>query len=484
MRPAAHVVGVEERLDVVPERARLARAAVVVRGLAHEIEPLRGARARRVEEVAVVLDRVRPLEPRASRVERAPRVVVEERRAPAATRQAPLLQPEDEDGVEAARAGAQEVDHGDAPRVVACAASQRGTLDRRQDVLAAQVSAELAPALELGEQPPQRLVRPQVEPARGVRRRPLQAVGVPQHSLRELPHRLDRVGGLTQLLERGQRRAAKALSLVDHALRRLDCVATEASLDEVDGAPLEPRERRAEVAEEVAARPSSPREAQQRRERVHERRLREAQLAVDRVRDAEGAQHRLERAADPLVARHHEPDPLGRHAAAGEREHLLGDELERAAASGSLEEAHHTVERRCFSRLVGEQRPLEMRERRRRDRSVARRQLLDVAGGQAGEILGRPTERGEDRPSRLVRQRDRDLGPRGQRLEQCPLRAGEVLEPVGEDRLALPGVEVGPQALDGVTAQQAAIPARQAVELVAVAGIERAECALDGVGRQ
>src|SRR5204863_7869569 len=111
---------------------------------------------RRVEEVAIVLDRVRPLAPRASRVERAPRVVVEERRAPAATRQAPLLQPEDEDSVEAARARAQEVDHRDAPHVVACAASQRGTLDRRQNVLAGELSTELAPALELGEQPPQR----------------------------------------------------------------------------------------------------------------------------------------------------------------------------------------------------------------------------------------------------------------------------------------------------------------------------------------
>ena len=125
---------------------------------------------------------------------------------------------------------------------------QRGTLDRGEDVLAAQLAAELAPALELGEQPPQRLVRPQVEPARGVRRRPLEAVGVPQHSLRELAHRLDRVGGLAQLRERGQRRAAKALRLLDDALRRLDGAAAEASLDEVDGAPLEPRERRAEVA--------------------------------------------------------------------------------------------------------------------------------------------------------------------------------------------------------------------------------------------
>ena len=43
----------EERDDLVPERARLARAAVVAGRLAREVDPPRRARARRVEEVAV-----------------------------------------------------------------------------------------------------------------------------------------------------------------------------------------------------------------------------------------------------------------------------------------------------------------------------------------------------------------------------------------------------------------------------------------------
>src|SRR5262249_39500347 len=145
-RPASRVVRGEERLHVVPERAGLARAAVVVRRLAHEVEPLRRARARRVEEVAIVLDGVWPDEPRASLVERTPRVVVEERRAAAAPRQAPLLQPQHEDGVEAACAGAQKVDHRDAPGVVSGAPGKGRTLDRRQYVVATELSAELAPA--------------------------------------------------------------------------------------------------------------------------------------------------------------------------------------------------------------------------------------------------------------------------------------------------------------------------------------------------
>src|SRR6185437_4797490 len=133
--------------------------------------------------------------------------------------------------------------------------------------------------------------------------------------------------------------------------------APKTALDEVDGPPLDPRERRAEEAEEVGASPSRPRETQQRRERVDEWRLREAQLPVDGVRDAERAEHRLERTADPLVPGHDDADPFRRHAAAGEREHLLAHQLERPAAPGALEEADHAVERRRISRLVREERP-------------------------------------------------------------------------------------------------------------------------------
>ncbi len=66
--------------------------------------------------------------------------------------------------------------------------------------------------------------------------------------------------------------------------------------------------------------------------------------------------------------------------------------------------------------------PLEMRERRWRDRFVARRQLLDGAGSEAREILGRAPQRREHRPARLVGKRNGDLGARGQRLEQAPTR--------------------------------------------------------------
>ena len=312
----------------------------------------------------------------------------------------------------------------------------------------------------------------------------LETIGVPEHSLRELAHSLDRVGRVTQLGERGQRRAAQALRLLEDALRRLDCPAPEPALDEVHGPPLEPRERRAEESEEVATSASRPREAQQRSERVHERRLREAQLAVDGVRDAERAEHRLERAADPVIAGHDETDPIRRHAAAGEREHLLAHQLERAAAPGALEEADHPVERRRLSGLVREEPPFEMRERRGRHRLVARRQLLDRAGRQTGEILGRPPQCREDRPPRLVGKGDGDLCPSRQRLEQGPLRTGEVLEAVREDRLAVPGVELGPETLDGVTAQKAAIPAPEPVELVPVPRVEGPELACHRVRRE
>src|SRR5207302_736079 len=92
-RRAAHVVRVEHRACLVPERARLAGRPVVARGLAHEVEALRGPRAGGVEEVAVAADGIRPLEPAS---ELAAAVVVEERRTAAprlAARAAPRAAP-------------------------------------------------------------------------------------------------------------------------------------------------------------------------------------------------------------------------------------------------------------------------------------------------------------------------------------------------------------------------------------------------------
>ncbi len=61
-RRALHVRRVEQRPDVLPERARLARHALVSRRLAHEDEPPCRTRARRVEEIAVTGDSVGTLE--------------------------------------------------------------------------------------------------------------------------------------------------------------------------------------------------------------------------------------------------------------------------------------------------------------------------------------------------------------------------------------------------------------------------------------
>src|SRR5439155_880079 len=79
----------EERAQVRPERARLARDALVVRRLPNEHQSAASAGARRVEEVAVAGDRVRTLEPAA---QLPPPVVVEERGGPVSSRKAPFLE--------------------------------------------------------------------------------------------------------------------------------------------------------------------------------------------------------------------------------------------------------------------------------------------------------------------------------------------------------------------------------------------------------
>src|SRR5205823_10221506 len=111
-RPAADVVSLECCLHLVPERARLPRRPLVGGCLAHEVEAIERARARRIEEVTVAADGVGTLQARAALVEDAPLVVVEEGRRRAASRQASLFKPKDEHDVEPPRAGAPEIEHG------------------------------------------------------------------------------------------------------------------------------------------------------------------------------------------------------------------------------------------------------------------------------------------------------------------------------------------------------------------------------------
>ena len=102
----------------------------------------------------------------------------------------------------------------------------------------------------------------------------------------------------------------------------------------------------------------------------------------------------------------------------------------------------------------------------------ARRQLLDAPGRERREIVRGALQRREHLTPRLIRERDLHVGAPRERLEQRPLRARQILEPVREDGLAVPRIEVGLESLGGAPAEQVEIPEREAVELTAVALVE------------
>ena len=174
------------------------------------------------------------------------------------------------------------------------------------------LAADRAPAVELLEHPQRRVVGAQVEPRGLAGRRSLGAV-------REANHRADAARGpaatggspRAQLGERRQRRLAQLLGLLLDALRARDRPAAQPALDEVDRGAAEARVRRAQVREQLAPSRVEPRVAQQLEQRVAERRRAEPRAVLDRVRDPQAAEHRLERRAPGLERRRDERD-LGR----------------------------------------------------------------------------------------------------------------------------------------------------------------------------
>src|SRR5207248_9467051 len=144
--------------------------------------------------------------------------------------------------------------------------------------------------------------------------------------------------------------------------------------------------------------------------------------------------------------------------------HLLGDELQRAAQARAFEEAERAVERRRRCGLAA-QAPLEMRENRLPG-LLAGSQLLDGSGGQRAQVLGGAGERREGVAARLVGKRDREVAAGGERLDERPLGAGQVFEPVGEHRAAVPGVELAGDAAGRVAALELAVPEPEPVELL------------------
>ena len=118
--------------------------------------------------------------------------------------------------------------------------------------------------------------------------------------------------------------------------------------------------------------------------------------------------------------------------------------------------------------LVVEEVALEVGEPGRKVGLGARRELDDVAFRKRGEVVGRALQRGERRACGLVRERDVHLAAGRKRLDQAPLRAREILEPVGEDGCAAPGAELRRQPFDRAPPQHAAVGNAQPLQLGAV----------------
>ena len=114
-----------------------------------------------------------------------------------------------------------------------------------------------------------------------------------------------------------------------------------------------------------------------------ERRGGQPRARLDGIWDPERAEHRLERRAPAIDRGYDERNLLGRRPVAQEREQLFADELERPADARAFEEPNGAVDRDRRRRTLGEQRALELRERRRAVLGGARRELLRPAVGEA-----------------------------------------------------------------------------------------------------
>ena len=247
---------------------------------------------------------------------------------------------------------------------------------------------------------------------------------------------------------------------------RGDAAPAQPALDPVDVLALQAGVRRAEVRVQLRALAAAPREPEQGRAtrgRTGSSAERRPALERHRARPARAnaapsaSLHALDRGAD-------DGDLVGGRPGANEAEHLLGDELERAAPTRRPRGNGWSPSSGARAGTSVNSCAFDVRERRREELARARRQL-DHSPRQARRVVGGPPERGVRGAAGLVRKRDVHVRPRRQRLEQAPLRAGEVLEPVREDRAPRPCGEIAGQALDRSASERAAIPRVETLEL-------------------
>jgi hypothetical protein len=251
-------------------------------------------------------------------------------------------------------------------------------IEKRDDFFTRDVLAELLPALELVQEPSRLLVCAQVGTRRLGRRRRVEPVRALEHRSRQVANRGHGVFGRAQRLEVGQWLATQLLHFLLDPGRCADRPAPEPPLEEVRVLAGQARVGRAQEREQVATLALEPRVAEEGQQRLAERRLAEADPALERVRDAEGREGRVESGAPAVEARADDADLLGRRAGPEQGQHLLCDELECPPQARAFQEADGAIELRSSTR-PSKQRALEVRKNRRA-RGRVRGKLLEVGG--------------------------------------------------------------------------------------------------------
>ncbi len=250
VRVPADVVLGEQVPHRNPEGPRLAWGALVADRLAHEHEPPPRPRAHGGEQIAIPAGGVGSHEPGAATlVEGPPRLLVEERLDPRSAWERSLLQTDDEDDVEAARAGPGEVEHRDAAECRDGLSSHGDSIERGEH-LCTRHRAESREHVELVERARHRVVHAEIEAGALAGRRLRRAVRAPKHCRGELSGDCDWRAVTKSNVERRQRASLAELGCdLGGAVAADDSPPAQTALDPVDLLPREPGVRRSEARE-------------------------------------------------------------------------------------------------------------------------------------------------------------------------------------------------------------------------------------------
>ena len=287
---------------------------------------------------------------------------------------------------------------------------------------------------------------------------------------------------MTPQLDEGRHRsAAQALALRFDPPVLGNGAPTQAALDEVDRATLQPGERRTEKGEEVATAAAEPLVPQDGEERAAERRVAQPPRVLDGDRHPQLRERRVEWRPPPVDGLADDGDALRRvpprRSAATSLARSSTVPLVPAASRNRIDPssgrpAVTSSENSARSRWT------------RAGGSVG----LDAGGSSSmcgpcerREVLERPRERRERCSPGLVRDGQRHVRAPGECLHERPFGAREILEAVSEEGRSAPCVQIAAQAFDGIPTHAVAIAHAHPPQLLAIRADERRELAAQPV---